>query len=280
VGNILDFERLEDIWQSPAAVKLQKTILDKTYDWCAIKHCGIEHFDIRMSRYEMGINVDESCNLACPSCRKSAVNHTSGTEYQTRLSYATHIVDLLNLFDQPIQITMSGNGDPLASTALRPILLNWQPRQNQTIKLHTNGLLMKKLLPTSTVFEHISNYMISVDAASDAVYSQVRRPARFAQLLENLTWLKQHKPPHSQVVVSFVVQRANVVDIESFADLCGDLGFVAEYTKLDNWSTFDDFSREDVAQPQHALHHNMMQSLNRVKLHPHVRIAGFLRNLM
>lgn len=281
VGNIINFTKLEDIWQNSRAQDLQKTITDRTYTYCAVQHCGIINSSKIMTEYHIGINIDESCNLACPTCRRELINHTSGPVYDQRLKLVEHLVKLINQFDHLAQISMSGNGDPLASLIMRPLFLNWQPNSKQKIKLQTNGLLMRKLLPNSQVFPYITDYNISVDAGTKNIYEQVRRPGKFEILVENLEWLSLNKPKQARVNLLFVVSAANVVDIESFADLCGQFGFTGEYTKLDNWGTFDNYSVQDVStNKEHPLHSTLVHQLRAVSKLPHIRIQSFLQNLI
>jgi MoaA/NifB/PqqE/SkfB family radical SAM enzyme len=280
VGNISEFEHLEDIWNNDIAKQLQQTITDRSYTYCAVQHCGIINQNNTMDRYQIGINIDESCNLACPSCRRSLINHTSGEIYDTRLTKVNHLVSLLNRFDQPTRIVMTGNGDPLASAIMRPLITNFKPTANQTIKLHTNGLLMRKLLPGTDILPHISNFHISIDAASNEVYQQVRSPGNFKILLDNLSWLQDNRPSNSVVTLMFVVSDLNVSDISAFSELCEQYGFRGEYTKLDNWGTFDNFDSHDVSQPEHPLHNSMCEQLGIVKNKSHMVISPMLQKFI
>lgn len=281
VGNILDFSRLEDVWTNPIAQELQQDIGDKKFTYCAINHCGVTNSDIDFPVFNVGVNIDESCNLACPSCRKQKINHTSGMIFEQRRSYIDHLVDLINKFDKPLKLTMSGNGDPLASLIMRPLVLNWNPKSNQTIKLFTNGLLMKKLLPDSTVLPYIDHFQLSVDAGSKEVYEIVRRPGKFNILLDNLDWLKETVAKNVKVSLLFCLQAANVNDIVNFANLCEHYGFVGNITKLDNWATFDNFNDHDVVDNVfHPLHKTALDQLQLVKNNPNIYLNSYLKDLL
>jgi len=277
VGNILEFTNLKDIWLNPVAKQLQSTITNRTFDYCAVQHCGVINQSIVMPTYHVGFNIDESCNLACPSCRRSAINHTSGAIYEQRLTQVNHFVNLIDQFEEPIRITMSGNGDPLASMIMRPLVLNWQPKPNQSIKLHTNGLLMQKLLPQAPILPHITEFHISIDAGSPDVYQKVRAPGKFDILEQNLSWLKDNRGT-ATVTLLFVVSSFNVNDIVNFANLCSRYGFRGEYTKLDNWGTFDNFNLHDVSQPDHPLHSVMLEQLAQVANQPNIIIQNILKS--
>jgi hypothetical protein len=274
VGTITDFDRLEDIWTNPIARELQQTVTNKTFDYCAVNHCGIINNDVQDVEHYISINIDESCNLACPTCRKSAIFHTEGDVFTVKQQQIKHFVDLINKFDQPLLLTMSGNGDPLASIIMRPLVLNWQPKSNQHIKLFTNGLLMSKLLPDSKVLPNISEFQISVDAGSAEVYEQVRRPGRFDILEKNLDWLSLNRPSGADVRLMFCLSSANAHDIVAFSELCQRYGFRGEISKVDNWYTFDDFDSVDIiSNPAHQLYSIAVDQLQQVSKLDYITIS-------
>lgn len=281
VGKITDFDRLEDVWNNTTAKELQQDIADKKFTYCAVEHCGIVDKDILLDRYYVSINIDESCNLACPSCRKEQINHLSGSIFEEKQRYIDHFVKLINCFDQPLHLTMSGNGDPLASASMRPLVLNWVPKANQTIKLFTNGLLMKKLLPDSSIFSNISEFQISVDAGSATVYEVVRRPGKFSVLQDNLQWLSRNRLPDTQVSLLLCVSANNAADIVNFADMCNKFGFIGSVTKLDNWYTFDNFADYDVVgNLDHPLRNTALEQLRIVNKMSHITINPFLQKFL
>jgi hypothetical protein len=282
VANILDLKRLRDVWHLPASGYLQQNIADQKFTYCAVEHCGILQHDVDLQRYEISVNIDESCNLACPTCRRGAIMHQKGDLYERRLAAVNHLVNLVNDFDEPegLLLTMSGNGDPLASAIMRPLLLNWKPRPNHSVKLFTNGLLMRKLLPDSPVFPHIKYYQLSVDAGSQEVYERVRSPGRFSVLRDNLDWLAAGREPDTHVLLFFCLSAANVHDVQNFVDMCTEYGFHGGITKLDNWYTFDDFAAQDVADPAHPLHSVALDQLRAVQGTPCIDIPHTLLKLL
>jgi len=282
VANIQDLKRLRDVWHLPASGYLQQNIADQKFTYCAVEHCGILQHDVDLQRYEISVNIDESCNLACPTCRRGAIMHQKGDLYERRLAAVNHLVNLVNDFDEPegLLLTMSGNGDPLASAIMRPLLLNWKPRPNHSVKLFTNGLLMRKLLPASPVFPHIKYYQLSVDAGSQEVYERVRSPGRFSVLRDNLDWLAAGREPDTHVLLFFCLSAANVYDVQNFVDMCTEYGFHGGITKLDDWYTFEDFAAQDVADPAHPLHSVALDQLRAVRGTPCIDIPHTLLKLL
>jgi hypothetical protein len=69
-GKIQNYTKLEQIWQTDVAKKLQQDIDSKKFTWCSVDACGIRKQNQIQRQHYISINVDESCNLACPSCRR------------------------------------------------------------------------------------------------------------------------------------------------------------------------------------------------------------------
>lgn len=238
VGKVSDFTSLDDVWNSPIAKLLQKDIDDKKFTWCATDHCGIKHRNILAGKYTILLNIDESCNLYCPSCRRDQIMLTDGEDMENKRQDVIRILSWLEKFSHPIHIVMSGNGDPLASNIIRPLFLSYVPQPLQTFKLFTNGLLIKKQLLNSQLLPNITEYSISVDAGSSEVYERVRCGGRWDILLENFDFLYELKKNHL-VTLNFAVQKNNYKDLSNFLDVCNKYSFAANVHQLDDWGTWN-----------------------------------------
>ena len=280
-GNISSFDSLDEIWNNPQANIIQQDIVDKTYKNCAVEHCGILEHNIQQPTYRINYCADDSCNLTCPSCRRSMINYTSGDVFDKRIDKVKHFLKLLENFDKPLSIILIGNGDPLASLIMRPLVLNWTPKIDQKVILFTNGLLIKKLLPESKVLPNISEFQISIDAGSKEVYEQVRRPGKFENLIENLDWLAINRPVGAKVTLKFTLSAVNSADIINFAELCARYKFDGSITKLDDWKTFDDFGSQDViGNLTHPLHHVAIEQLRAVEKLSYIWISPIFKKLL
>lgn len=237
VGQVLDFQNLDEVWNSQRAKIIQKDIEDKKYTWCAIDYCGIKQQNLFQHSAALWINIDDSCNLHCPSCRRDPIMVSSGPEFDFRVRCLERILIWLDQFDQPISITLSGNGDPLASHIIRPLFKSYQPRLHQRFVVMTNGLLIKKQLGSSPLLPNVKDFVISVDAGSDTVYTQVRRGGSWAILLENFEWLKDNGFS-SRVTLKFALQKNNYRDLPNFSDICERFGFRGIVHQLDDWGTW------------------------------------------
>jgi MoaA/NifB/PqqE/SkfB family radical SAM enzyme len=273
IGKILNFDRLEDIWENPVAQTLQSNIDQGKFDNCAVTRCGVLDHDMIDIEYTISINIDQSCNLRCPSCRSDAVMITSGPEHDEKLKIAEHIVELLGKFYKPCRIVMSGNGDPLASSIMRPLIHNFRPLPNQWIKLFTNGLLLRKQMTNNPIMNHIDEYLMSIDAGSAEVYEKVRLGGKWNVLLDNFDFLKQNIKPGTAVNITMVIQRDNYQDLKNFCQVAVNYGFGASITKLENWGTWSNFDEHDVLNPNHAQHNAAIAVLKSTYAEFHNRVA-------
>ena len=280
VGKVEDFDSIQQVFSSKIAQALQKDVGDQYFSWCAVEHCGILHRDQIRTKLEIAINIDESCNLACPSCRRSAIMVDSGPEFEKKIAQVNRIVSWLEALDEPVSIIMSGNGDPLASHIMRPLIKTYRPKPNQTFILRTNGLPIKKQIDTGlSIFDQISEFNISIDAGSKDVYEDVRRPGRWSTLIENFEYLAQLNKQHL-VRLNFALQRKNYQDLPNFVSLCQHYGFQASIHQLDDWGTWSRDKKQTpdaweiqngtyldhaVLDPSHAQHQDCLNILHSIK---------------
>lgn len=290
VGKVLDFASIEDVLNSPIAKMLQDDIEQKKFTWCAVEHCGIIHHDIKQKIHSLNILIDDSCNLYCPSCRRDSRMITDGPEYDKKIKDMDRILTWLEIFDQPITISLGGHGDPLASFIIRNFIKNYHYRPNQKFTIGTNGLLLKKVIADSAIKSAINHYNISIDAGTKEVYENVRRPGKWEVLLENLEWLAENRQ-QAIVRLNFVLQKDNFQDLLAFANVCEQFDFIGLVQPLNDWGTWNSrpvvnpdewtlangtYLDHDVLNPTHPEHMNCIQVLNNfrdadykfINLHP------------
>jgi len=277
VGKVFDFETLEDVWSSPTARMLQIDIDKKKYTWCAVNHCGVTAKDVRnYAPHTLYINIDDSCNLACPSCRRELRMLDQGPEFENKTRGLAHIVKWLEKFEHPIMISLGGTGDALASQLCRDFIKKYCHKVTQTFEITTNGLLLRKVIENSSIRPAVSIFSISVDAGSAEVYEQVRRPGKWSVLIENLEWLSTNKK-NSKVRLNFVLQKTNFRDLPAFMELCKKYNFAGSIQSLNDWGTWNSkpvlnpdaytivngtYLDHDVANSTHSDHADFIQVLD------------------
>lgn len=293
VGSVLDFPSLESVWQSTAAQEIQKDIQDKKFTWCAVEHCGIVRHNIMLDRATLAINVDDSCNLACASCRREKIMVDSGPNFERKIKALRHILGWLEQYNDPINITLGGNGDPLASHVIRPLFHEYVPKTNQQFVLHTNGLLLRKQLTDSALLPQVGAVLLSVDAATADTYHKIRRGGSWSVLIDNLDFL-QTVGLSKATTLKFCLQAGNWHELERFVELCNHYGFTAHIHQLDDWGTWSDimpvnpdawtiqngiFTDHNVLDAHHKDHSSCMkilQQLHQQHRPPQVFIDGYI----
>ena len=297
IGSVFDYNSLDELFNNPHAEIVQQDVDNKKFTWCAVDSCGINYHDQLDSVYNLWITVDPSCNLMCPSCRRQKVMWSEGPNFRLGTKIVEKIMYWLEKFDKPITINITGDGDPLASHIFRPMVKVYQPKPNQTLRLQTNGLLMKKILPDTPFLKNIVNYSISIDAASKHVYENVRRPGKWENLIENLDWLKQtidlKLSNPDKVLLNFVVQKSNFRDIPALAQLAEHYGFIGALMELINWHTWSMdadgtewtqqngiFSDHNVLDKNHPDHEECMQLIHRVSNHSNITVNPHVKKIL
>jgi sulfatase maturation enzyme AslB (radical SAM superfamily) len=278
VGKVQDFLTLESVFTSVTAQQLKTDINEKRYTWCAVTHCGIIESSKYPNRYVLSINLDESCNLACPSCRKDLIIHSSGLEFDNKVNDIKRIISWMDQFEHPLVIVLTGNGDPFASQIIRNLIHNHVPKANQTFKIKTNGLLIKKQIPNSSIVNNIEEFSISIDAGTKEVYEDVRRPGKWEVLIENLDWLADKD---YVVQLNFVLQKKNFRDLINFITLCDSYGYLGTVTGLEDWATFN-YNENNVLDKNHVEHQECIEILRQAVASKNKRIflSPPIRNLI
>lgn len=247
VGHIMDFETLEEIWNNPVARCLQTTIVDGSFKYCDVKRCGILHnneatrtnYEKHKHKKTIFLNIDESCNLQCPSCRDNLIYIKEGQEYDYKIEWINYFHELVKRYSGHLNIFTSGNGDPFASEIYQDFLKTCSLKKDQYFSFLTNGLLLKKRMEQNPfLIESTKTIMISMDAGSKAVYERVRRPGKWNNLIDNLDYLKYLKNNYNiQAQLNFVIQKDNYFDIPNFINLAKTYDFRTHYAELEDWAT-------------------------------------------
>lgn len=279
VGNILDFDKLEDVWQNTTAIELNEDLKNKKFSYCATNICGIKQHNQIQQNYYISINIDESCNLRCPSCRSTLININLGTKFDNKIKISKHITKLISNFNHPATINMSGNGDPFSSMVYRPIILHTVPNILHQYRIMTNGLLLKKILPKTSIFERICEFNISVDAGDKETYEKVRLGGNWEILIDNLKWLKQNT--NVRISLNYVLQNENFQSLLAFENLLKELDIYGFVTKIEDWGTFSNFNQQNILDKTHPNFKKCMDICKQVsfdKLIFQPELKNFIKN--
>lgn len=269
VGNILEFNSLEEIAHSPKAREIQASIIDGTFKYCDHNSCSlIKTGDLsnRIDHRPDTINwinfcIDNSCNLTCPSCRQEFMFVKEGPVYDHLMQISDHLARLINEHNHYIKFSLSSDGDPFASLIYRNLMSKLDLRgKTAEIEIITNGILLKdhwhKL---ENIYDNIIRVKMSFDAGNSQTYSITRRGGNWDKLIEGskhvIKW-KQKSYSDAAIAGNFVVQATNYRDMPEYVRLCLELGFdEIMFQKIVDWGTFNGKFAEhavwDSAHPEH-----------------------------
>ena len=233
-----------------------------------------------MSVFNININIDESCNLQCPTCRDHLMNFTSGKIYDNKLVWSKHITKLLEQFDYECMVTMSGNGDPFASLIYRPILMNIAPNPKHVFRIMTNGLLLKKLLKKTAIYNNIEQYSISIDAGDAETYKKVRINGSWKSLIENLNFLKSNLQKKQSVNLNFCLHKENLDSLENFVELIDRYNWLGTIQPLEDWGFIKNFNEQNILDKNHNLFPLAVKKLKVISSNKNLFLVGKIQELI
>ena len=275
VGHVLDFNSLDEIFNSTVAKSIQQTIIDGTYKFCDTEYCGVKfknfaaadmYFDHDMSepgRYHIEIGIDNSCNLYCPSCRSGLIFNDSDDYVDERISWVDRIYQWINgAPDSLFTVNVGANGEVFASSVyLRLFEKEFNSKVEYSIR--TNATLAKRHIANLKLLPNLKNIQISIDAASKTIYEKVRQPAKWETLIDNLDYLVELSKIHGfKMQGSFVIQRTNIDDCSPFIKFCKDRNMGAFLVPVADWHSFKNYDNECVHRPGDELYPKFIQTIN------------------
>ena len=314
-GNVVEADTPDDVWNSPGAQEIRRSILDGDYTYCSRTLCPsitndalprreavsaprlrriIDQHETLLTDGPQFISLghDSSCNLACPSCRVELV--MANPSQNEQLDRARDRVILPLLRHRRVGVNIAAWGDPFASRHYRSILEALSHADFDEVGLHvlTNGLALTKNVWTAMphLAGKIVELRVSVDAATQGTYENVRRPGRWALLLENLRAIgeisqtgvfrrNRARQDAESIIASdaclgagapvsfalaFVVQSANFREMPAFVRLAEDVN--ADSVVFQRYYSFGHegsqaFGAKDVAAPGHPEHQELQAIL-------------------
>lgn len=270
VGN-LHKNSLEEIFDSDMAYHLRDSIDDGSYRYCNEKQCtwiikgDVRHYPDNDPKIKtIRLAIDDSCNLSCPSCRKSVIFHKRGNGLRMRLKLADKVNEYLGDHDN-VTVHIGSDGDPFASLVYRYFMKNAPDKDTLKFNLHTNGLLMKKMFGRlDKILTRIDVLNISIDGATKKTYELLRRGGQFEKLLENLEFVKGY---HKQFRIRFhmVVQKSNWHEMSKMLELADRFNaHEVIFNRITDWNTYDNFN-EQLAPEQDSC---FIKEFEEIKKHP------------
>jgi len=297
IGNVLNAESADALWNSQTAQEIRRSILDGDFRYCSRTQCSFiaarklprrsditkpklrAYIDNHTTRIDelpemVELNHDPTCNLACPSCRTELIL-ARGAEVDLYARASERVIlPLLQKTEGHTYIT--GGGEAFASKHFRKVLgaLNRREYPGLYVYLITNGQLItpRRWSEFPDLPEMLAIVAVSVDAARPETYEKIRRPGRWAPLQENLQFLARMRRANQIPLLglNFVVQKENFREMLEFVALADSLG--ADhiwFQRVVNYGTYEEavFADVNVTAPSHPDHAELLEILR----HPMLR---------
>jgi MoaA/NifB/PqqE/SkfB family radical SAM enzyme len=282
-------------WNSKAAQEIRHSILDGSYKYCDKVMCPYLQADNLKSLKELNpeqqmvilkeevvletppmnlmLSYDQSCNLSCESCRVEKISYNVDSPEYKNLKMLTEQFTK-DFFNQPsdrkLRLNITGSGDPFASVVFRQFLeeLDGSKFPNLIIDLQTNGVLFTPIMwgRLYKIHKNIGQVMVSVDAATEATYTIVRRGGHWAQLLSNIEFLRKLRGEKKigYLQLNFVVQKRNYFEMENFVKKfrLPDID-ILYFSLIDDWGTWNKvgFANQAVWKKENSEFENFKKNL-------------------
>jgi radical SAM protein with 4Fe4S-binding SPASM domain len=268
LGNILEAS-FDAIWQGKVAAEIRRTVVDGSFRYCTacpyLPGPGgpVVADSLQSSSLEriatLKLDYDQSCNLACPSCRTA---HSSKFVDLPKVQRIHDAVLASGILERVDQLYVTGAGDPFASPVYWPMLQNFpvlKSNSNLKLFLHTNGQLfdVEHWEAMSSIQSRVTDVGISVDAACEKTY-RLNRRSSWSHLWDNIDFINalQESRPIT-LGMFFTVQANNFREILPFVRMAfnHNVSWVS-ITALRNWGTYtkDEYRERAVHLPGHPLH--------------------------
>lgn len=289
VGN-LKSRSVMQIWNSGAASRIRKSVLDGSYSFCSREFCTLlqggglpdrdsvtdpDHRDIIRRQLtvlpygprKITLDNDRTCNLWCPSCRTSRFV-LRGKEFEEAYLLQKKLLGE-GLKDARV-LHVSGSGDPFASRLHSELLKNIDSRIYPDLKIiiMTNGLLFtpENWNKFQNAHPSVKIVIVSIDAATSPTYRTVRRGGDFGVLLKNLAFISglRRDEKIDRLEFHFVVQQANYLEMKQFVELGRNFGAdLVSFARLCNWGAFSpqEYRSRAVHLPDHPEHRRFLETI-------------------
>jgi|TARA_R110001592_G_scaffold5333_5_gene29444 hypothetical protein len=252
MGN-LHTKSLSDILKSVMAGQLRDSISDGSYRYCNQKQCMYlldlsrvpwENETPEQALKEIRLAIDDSCNLACPSCRTQRVFIKKGKMMTMRLALMDRVVEYIRGHRGPLNIHIGSDGDPFASLVYRYFMRNVPTQHNLSYTFQTNGLLVKQMYGRVThIFDRLKTLNLSIDGATAETYELLRKGGQWEKIKENMQFIKDIKHKHGfNFHMHMVVQKDNWREMPHMLALARYYNAdIVYFNPVQDWNTSPNF---------------------------------------
>jgi len=220
---------IKSAWHNLQASKIRQSVESGDFYYCNNNGCSyIHNLDDRPNIIpsvttlptQLTIRIDSSCNLACPTCRLKVFHDKEN--YDNHVKILNQVINEYKDFDQEVLVMLDASGDFLASKAYRDTLFSDKFPKCFKYQLMSNGTLLTKFKHLiQQIKNNIDVISITFDASSPETYAKTRIGGNWEDLIQGVLMLNDM---NISWIGNFIVQKDNMHEIESFYNLCKQLG--------------------------------------------------------
>lgn len=283
---VVDDNNLLEVYNSPTAQKIRKSMLNGSMEYCDLKNCPhytsgnlplqkdctdsiyadiIKNQTTKLDYVNLWLSFDARCNLTCISCRNDIIRYNDKQSEQ--------VAKLMKMISENIDkmkhIGFNGAGDPFTSPPMRDFLFSFDSSKHPQvdISLLTNGILFNE--KTWERMEKsrgaLRTVQVSIDGASEITYEKVRRGSSWEKLTTNLRFLSKLRKENAikEFIISFVVNAWNFREMPDFVRFAKELGCDQVYfSHIVDWGVMGNtFEEMAVHLPENPLHQEFRKVL-------------------
>lgn len=288
-------ENFGDIWKSISARIFRLSIINKTFCFCK-RDCknipgkpapgeGRYEYNGTIGYYpkKLYINIDESCNLYCTSCRNQ-INTARGEKLEDHKIICDKLIKS-GWLENVENIILSSYGEIFFSTIYLQLLKYLSNIKNKKITIITNLLLFTedkwKIIEGN--FQYIE-FLVSIDGATRKTYEAIRRGGKWDILQDRLLFLSNLRKSRevNRVQINMVVQKSNYEEMEMFIEMAKRYSFdKVHFQLMYDFGTFNDsndYYEKAMINNDKTLKNELKDILSRIHMDPIVDIEAFQYN--
>jgi sulfatase maturation enzyme AslB (radical SAM superfamily) len=281
-------QTLDEIWNSPQAIEIRRSIVDGDYRYCldlcpAIVQDRLPRVEeLAPGVYEAAVAAsqaplpagprhlallhDRSCNLSCPSCRSTVI----AASVQERAEFQVILDRVIRPAFPSLRVLEFAGGEILASAHLKNVALSIDREATPDLRVAiiSNGTLFDRAAweQLRNIHGMVKLVYVSLDAAEADTFEELRRGGTWRETLANVEFLAslRREGRIGELGITFVVQKRNFREMRAFAALGLRLGCDrVMFHELVDFATYGagGFAARDVCDPGHPEHEALLAEL-------------------
>lgn len=170
------------------------------------------------------IEVSRVCNLKCRACPMGS----DKVKNKGLMSYDDFkkIIQLINKSVK--EVSLFNFGEPLLNPHITKMIKFAKDSGIKVVNLHSNGLLLNKVLSKGLIESGLDHISVSIDGVSNKTYTKYRVGGNLNKLLKNIREFvaikKDMNAKNPIIEAQFVIMKHNEDEVDKFSEICKDIG--------------------------------------------------------